>query len=59
MKVAIEKVRQFLREVDLNAVDDKGKPLYTFLQIINEPQTFRCLWFLTFIGGCNTEKYCL
>jgi hypothetical protein len=29
MKVAIEKVRQFLREVDLNAVDDKGKPLYT------------------------------
>lgn len=29
MKVAIEKVRQFLRDVDLKAVDDKGKPLYT------------------------------
>lgn len=29
MKVAIDKVRQFLREVDLTAVDDKGKPLYT------------------------------
>jgi hypothetical protein len=25
----VDKVRQFLREVDLNAVDDKGKPLYT------------------------------
>lgn len=29
MKIAIEKVRQFLRDVDLTAVDDKGKPLYT------------------------------
>jgi uncharacterized protein YoxC len=25
----VDKVRQFLREVDLNAVDDKGKPIYT------------------------------
>lgn len=28
-KIAIDKVRQFLRDIDLNAVDDKGKPLYT------------------------------
>lgn len=28
-RIAVDKVRQFLREVDLNAVDDKGKPLYT------------------------------
>ena len=29
MKVAIDKVRQFLRDVDLTLVDDKGKPVYT------------------------------
>lgn len=28
-KIAIEKVRQFLRNVDLTAVDDKGKPMFT------------------------------
>lgn len=28
-KVAIEKVRQFLRNVDLTETDDRGKPLYT------------------------------
>lgn len=28
-KVAISKVREFLETVDLKAVDDKGKPLYT------------------------------
>ena len=28
-KLAIDKVRQFLRDVDLTSTDDKGKPLYT------------------------------
>lgn len=28
-KIAIDKVRQFLRDVDLTLTDDKGKPLYT------------------------------
>lgn len=28
-KIAVERVRQFLRNIDLNAVDDKGKPMYT------------------------------
>ena len=28
-KVAINKVREFLETIDLNATDDKGKPLYT------------------------------
>lgn len=28
-RIAIDKVRQFLREVDLNMLDDKGKPVYT------------------------------
>lgn len=28
-KLAIDKVRQFLRNVDLTAVDDKNKPIYT------------------------------
>lgn len=28
-KVAVNKIREFLREVDLNALDDKGKPIYT------------------------------
>lgn len=28
-KVAINKVRQFLETIDLTAVDDKGKPVYT------------------------------
>lgn len=32
-RVAIDKVREFLRTVDLNAVDDKGKPLYTINSI--------------------------
>ena len=28
-KIAIDKVREFLRDVDLNKLDDKGKPIYT------------------------------
>lgn len=32
-KVAIEKVRKFLKDIDLNAVDDKGKPLYTISSV--------------------------
>ena len=32
-KVAVDKVRAFLREVDLHATDDKGKPLYTINSI--------------------------
>ena len=28
-RVAVEKLRKLLREIDLNAVDDKGKPIYT------------------------------
>lgn len=32
-KVAIDKVRKFLRQVDLTEVDDKGKPLYTINSI--------------------------
>lgn len=27
-RIAIDKLREFLRNVDLNAVDDKGKPVY-------------------------------
>lgn len=32
-KVAITKVREFLETVDLKAVDDKGKPLYTISSV--------------------------
>lgn len=32
-KLAIEKVRQFLRTVDLTATDERGKPLYTINSI--------------------------
>lgn len=32
-RTAVDKVRQFLREVDLDAVDDKGKPKYTINSI--------------------------
>ena len=32
-KIAIDKVRTFLRDVDLTALDDKGKPLYTINSI--------------------------
>lgn len=28
-RVAVDKLRQMLREIDLSAVDDKGKPIYT------------------------------
>ena len=31
--VAIDKLRKFLRNIDLYAVDDKGKPLYTISSI--------------------------
>lgn len=32
-KIAIDKVRDFLKNVNLSAVDDKGKPLYTISSI--------------------------
>ena len=32
-KIAIDKVRTFLKDVDLNALDDKNKPIYTINQI--------------------------
>lgn len=32
-KVAVDKVRQFLRNIDLNALDDKGKPVYTISSV--------------------------
>lgn len=32
-KIAVDKVREFLREIDLTAADDKGKPLYTINSI--------------------------
>lgn len=32
-RIAIDKIRQFLKEVDLSALDDKGKPLYTINSI--------------------------
>ena len=32
-RTAVDKVRQFLREVNLDAVDDKGKPKYTINSI--------------------------
>ena len=32
-RIAIDKVRQFLREVDLNLLDDKGKPVYTITSV--------------------------
>lgn len=32
-RIAIDKVREFLRTVDLNKVDEKGKPLYTISSI--------------------------
>ena len=32
-RVAIDKVREFLKDVDLKALDDKGKPLYTINSI--------------------------
>lgn len=28
-RMAVDKLRQLLRDIDLNAVDDKGKPIYT------------------------------
>lgn len=28
-KIAVEKVRNFLKDIDLNKVDEKGKPIYT------------------------------
>ena len=32
-KIAIDKVREFLREIDLTETDDKGKPIYTINQV--------------------------
>jgi uncharacterized protein YoxC len=32
-KIAVEKVREFLKNVDLNEEDDKGKPKYTINSI--------------------------
>ena len=28
-RIAVDKLRQLLRDIDLNALDDKGKPIYT------------------------------
>jgi uncharacterized protein YoxC len=28
-KIAVNKIREFLRDIDLGALDDKGKPIYT------------------------------
>lgn len=28
-RIAVDKLRQLLKDIDLNAVDDKGKPIYT------------------------------
>lgn len=32
-RVAVDKLRKLLRDIDLNAVDDKGKPIYTLSTI--------------------------
>jgi len=32
-RVAIDKIREFLRNVDLTQVDDKGKPVYSINQV--------------------------
>lgn len=32
-KIAIDKVRQFLENIDLTATDDKGKPIYTISSV--------------------------
>lgn len=32
-KIAIDKVREFLRNIDLNMTDDKGKPIYTISSV--------------------------
>lgn len=32
-RFAVEKLRKLLREIDLNALDDKGKPIYTLNSI--------------------------
>lgn len=32
-RVAVDKLRKMLRDIDLNAVDDKGKPIYTLNSI--------------------------
>ncbi len=46
-RVAIDKVRQFLKTVDLEAIDDKGKPVYTINSITSTikmiPQLIRDL----------------
>lgn len=34
-RIAIDKVRKFLAEIDLNAVDDKGKPIYTINSVVS------------------------
>lgn len=34
-RVAVDKLRQQLRDIDLNAVDDKGKPIYTLNVIVS------------------------
>lgn len=38
-KIAIDKVRAFLRNVDLTATDDKGRPIYTINQITSSIKT--------------------
>ena len=34
-RVAIDKVRKFLKEIDLNAMDNNGKPLYTINTVVS------------------------
>ena len=33
-RVAIDKVRKFLKDIDLNAVDANGKPIYTISNVV-------------------------
>lgn len=34
-RVAVDKLRQQLRDIDLNSVDDKGRPIYTLNVVVN------------------------
>ena len=34
-RVAIDKVRKFLKDIDLNAVDGNGKPIYTINTVVS------------------------
>ena len=47
-KIAIDKVREFLENVDLTATDDKGKPIYTINSVTTAirqiPQLAKDVW---------------